>query len=301
MTLKTLMKINPYITDYGLDVDEADVEIANKAIRKMYRKPQQLAAGDVVEFTNEYGDYSARAIVERIDGDCVSICQSGSVWASNSKNYVSVSGGSFYTVPKAELIYIGRAKRYFSEWGRFGACARGAIKIPVTVNLWRNKTDLEYTTEFFNRHYIYKYSEDYKNAHNCRYDYGEICKQAWTNNETLSAWCYINKAFIDKKKMSGDGINVLVWTYKDIEHYWCNDEEVLKMDGFHDFKIMNGAVRNVCYVYDDEKKSVDVYFGTNDLSDRTNCYRNWDKRNYENSLKVVRENNLHFPESFIRG
>lgn len=304
MTLKKLQKINPSITDYNEPVNERDVEIANNAVRKMYRKPMQVAAGDVVEFTSSYGEFSPRAIIERVDGEAVSICQNGSAWCSNSKKYVSVSGGSFYEIPMTDLVYIGRTKRNFSVWGHHGACARGALEIPMTVNLWRNKSDLKYTTEHYNQHYIYEYSEEFQKQYHCNYSYGEHGKNAWTSNEELSAWCVLNRAFIDKHRQSGDGYNNIVWTYKRREQYWLDDDDVLKMDGFHDFERMNGAIRNVCYAYDDEKKNVTVYFGKDDVSEKSagRFYSyDWDKRHFENALKIVRENKLHFPESFLRG
>ena len=305
MTLKKLQKLNPFITDYGLEVNEKDVEIANCAIRKMYRKPMQLTAGDVVQFTNEYGEFSPRAIIERVDGDEIHICQSGSAWCTDSKKYISVSGGSFFTISKSELVYLGRTKRNFSEWGRLGACASGAISIPVTVNLWRNKSKLKYTTEFYSQHYISPVAEEYRKSHNTTIHFSEFCKNGWDSNEELSAWCILNKGFIEKDKSSGNGSNHLVWAYKELNSYWNKDEDVLKMNGVHEFEVMNGAVRNVCYVYDDDKKTVTKFFGKDDLSDidrsLPNPYRNWKKKHFQNTLKYIRENNIHFPESFIRG
>ena len=298
MTLKKLQKIQKYITDYQIEVSEKDVEIANKAIKKMYRRPKQLSAGDIVEFTNQYGEFSKHAIIERIDGKDVSVCQSGSAWCSSSKRYVSVSGGSFYTVPKSDLVYIGRSIRYFSEWGSCGACARGAISIPVTVNVWRNKTDLKNTTEFYDQHYIYPYSEEYKKEYNCNYDYGEFSKNAWTSNAELSAWCFLHRAFIEKERSSGDGYNFLVWTWKHRVHYWCNDEEVMNMDGYHDLAIMNGCIRNVCYVYDEENKMIDVYYGNNKIE--CTDYRSYRSKHFQNAKDYVLKHNIHFPESFVK-
>lgn len=299
MTLQKLSKINPCFTEYSVEVSSKDVEIANNAIKKMYRRPKQMAAGDIVEFTTSCGQFSKRAIIERIDGDDITVCQSGSAWCSSSKKYLSVSGGSFYHVPKSDLVYLGRSVRYFSEWGRFGACANGAIRVPVTVNVWRNKTDLKYTTEFYDQYFIYPHSEEYKKEHGSRYSYSSWSPtNAWTDNLELSAWCVIHKAFIEKRKSSGDGYNTLVWTWKHQDHYWCDDEEVLKMNGYHDFEIMNGYIRNVCYVYDESNKMINVYYGRNEI--KHTDYNDYWNREYQNAKKYVIENNLHFPESFIK-
>lgn len=294
MTLEKLRKRQPYITDFHLDVTQEDVDIINKAIKKMYRKPMQLAAGDIVEFTTPYGDFSKRAIVERIDGDDVHICEHGSAWCSDDKNYLSISGGSFYTVPKSDLMFLGRDKRNFSEWGHWGACARGAVSVPVTVNVWRNKSDFKYTTEFYEKRYIYHHSKEYMEKQNTRYEYSSTMPtNAWVSNTELSAWCFLHKALIEKSKSSGDGYNTIVWTWKTREHYWCNDDEVLKMNGFHDYVCMNAYIRNVCYVYDEANKMIDVFYGKNELAH--NVYPK-----YKNAIKIISESNIHFPESFIK-
>lgn len=141
MTLEKLKKIQPYITEYHIDVTQKDVDIVNKAIKMMSRKPRQLAAGDIVQFSNGV-KISHHAIIE----DCrhkhnISICQSGSAWVSHyGKKYLSVSGGAFYDIDIDDLEYVGRERNFFSEWGSCGACASGAISVPVMVNVWKHKS-----------------------------------------------------------------------------------------------------------------------------------------------------------------
>lgn len=141
MTLEKLKKIHPYITEFHIDVTQKDVEIVNKAIKMMSRKPRQLAAGDFVQFSNGV-KISNHAIIEDCrDKHSISICQAGSAWVSHyGKKYLSVSGGPFYDIDIDELEYVGRAKNFFSEWGSCGACASGAISVPVTVNVWKHKS-----------------------------------------------------------------------------------------------------------------------------------------------------------------
>jgi hypothetical protein len=141
MTLEKLKKIHPYITDYQIEVSQKDVDIVNNAIKLMRRKPKQLAAGDIVQFADSMRIYNRAIIEDCRDKHSISICENGSVWVSHyGKKYLSVSGGSFHTVDFNDLEYVGRSKRTFSEWGSWGACARGSISVPVTVNIWKHKS-----------------------------------------------------------------------------------------------------------------------------------------------------------------
>ena len=141
MTLQKLQKIHPYITDIRLKVNQEDVEIYNKAARMMYRRPKQLAAGDVVQFADSMRIYNRAIIEDCRDKSCISICENGSAWVSHyGKKRLSVSGGSFHNIDFNDLEYVGRSKRNFSEWGHFGACANGAFSVSVPVNVWKHKS-----------------------------------------------------------------------------------------------------------------------------------------------------------------
>jgi hypothetical protein len=141
MTLEKLKKTQPFITEYHVEVTQKDVEIVNKAIKMMSRKPRQLAAGDIVQFADSMRIYNHAIIEDCRDKHSISICENGSAWVSHyGKKHLSISGGSFHDIDFDELEYIGRSKRTFSEWGSFGACASGSISVPVTVNVWKHKS-----------------------------------------------------------------------------------------------------------------------------------------------------------------
>lgn len=294
MTLNKLKKLNRYVGEFYGVPNETDVQIANDCIKRYARRKRQLAAGDLIEFTNPYGDFSPRALVEKVDGDDVHVCEHGSGWCCSSKYYLSVSGGAFYTITRNQLEYVGRTKVYLKEWGHCGACRDGAIYFPVTVNLWRNKHDFKYTTKDYDRNIITHLSKEWMQQQHERYEYHNYPYGAWENNQILSAWCVLHKAFITKEDAeyaNKDSRNAWhVWTSKlNKEHYWLEDEEVLKMKGVHDYLYMNGSIRNVCFVYNGT--SLNVYYGKGEIKDHTP---------YENSLDKVYKNNIHFPESFIQ-
>ena len=141
MTLEKLKKIKPYITEYHCKVTQDDVDIYNKAVKMMYRKPRQLAAGDIVQFADSMRVYNHAIIEDCRDKHSISICENGSAWVSHyGKKRLSISGGSFHDIDINDLEYVGRSKRAFSEWGHFGACANGAISVSVPVNVWKHKS-----------------------------------------------------------------------------------------------------------------------------------------------------------------
>ena len=141
MTLEKLKKTQPCITEYRLKVTQDDVDIYNKAVKMMSRKPRQLAAGDIVQFADSMRVYNHAIIEDCRDKHSISICENGSAWVSHyGKKRLSISGGSFHDIDINDLEYIGRSKRAFSEWGHFGACANGAISVSVPVNVWKHKS-----------------------------------------------------------------------------------------------------------------------------------------------------------------
>lgn len=140
MTLKKLKKRNPNITEFNVSVNEEDVKIANERIKQYHRNKGEIAAGDIVQFTTPYGEKRERAFIEDCrDEGHISVCESGSKWCTSNKKYLSVSGGSFFTLKKDNLEYVGRTKVNLTTWGHFGACANGSISFPVTVNIWKEK------------------------------------------------------------------------------------------------------------------------------------------------------------------
>lgn len=141
MTLKKLKKTQPTITEYHRKVTQEDVDIYNKAYKAMYRKPKQLAAGDVVQFADSMRIYNHAIVEDCRDKSCISICENGSAWVSHyGKKRLSISGGSFHDIDFNDLEYVGRSKRNFSEWGHYGACANGAFSVSVPVNVWKHKS-----------------------------------------------------------------------------------------------------------------------------------------------------------------
>lgn len=138
MTLAKLQKINPFITEFQSEVNEEDLQIANECIKFYARKPKQLMAGDIVRFASPYGRRSNALIEDCTDTSDISICENGSRWCTKNKKHLSVSGGSFFSIDKKDLVYVGRGKTLFCDWGRFGGCANGAIYFPITVNVWEH-------------------------------------------------------------------------------------------------------------------------------------------------------------------
>lgn len=158
MTLEKLRKTQPTITTHNIKVSQEDVDIYNKAYKAMYRKPKQLAAGDIVQFADSMRIYNQAIIEDCRDKSCISICENGSAWVSHyGKKRLSISGGSFHDIDFNDLEYVGRSKRNFSEWGHYGACANGAFSVSVPVNVWKHKSVDEFKPKG-NRVTYYQYN-----------------------------------------------------------------------------------------------------------------------------------------------
>ena len=300
MLLKELERLNPRgVSEYGASLNETDLKIANENIRLYARKPEELKVGDIVELTDEYGSYYPRALVAEMEDDEVHLCEHAYIpFTSHNPNYISVSGGAFQWYKKSELVYKGRTETLFCDWGHCGGCANGAINFPIEVNLWECKADVKFSTKDFTRYYISDRGEKENAEDEYRYSSWNPTI-AWTNNEELSAFCILNKAFIEKEQIGRNPCKV--WTWKVKEQYWLEDSEVLAMEGVHDFETMNGRVRNVCYVYHEDTKTINKYFGKEEFSWEfvRQKYKSYFDMSHEKTKQYVRDNGIKFPESFI--
>lgn len=107
-TVETLKKEN-YHFDNVHGITEADVTKVNKIITMIekLRLTGRVQVGDVVQYTNEYGDYFQHALIDDINDDVV-ICENGSMYIDihEGEFYHSTSGGIFSLHNINDFTYI---------------------------------------------------------------------------------------------------------------------------------------------------------------------------------------------------
>ena len=259
-TLETLKKENELFNSY-YGLDESDVEKVNRIIEMIERSRSidVIQKYDVVEYTNEYGEYFPKATATMKRGGNIELCENAGVHLSicDSKLCGSVSGGAFNHHKENEFAYKGMSSNTFWTWGNAGACANGGIYFTATVNLWECNDNKEmFSTKTHDKYYL-----SYRKAEN-NGDYQYFASKAgmnsyaWRTKEDMQAWLRTYRAVTDGEHTWG---GVVIWTYKEIEHHCSNTEyDALKVP--EDIFLMNGSKRRCKRVYDDANCIIHTYF-----------------------------------------
>lgn len=259
-TLETLKKENKLFDSY-YGLDESDVEKVNRIIEMIERSRSidVIQKYDVVEYTNEYGEYFPKATATMKRGGNIELCENAGVHLSicDSKLCGSVSGGAFNHHKENEFAYKGMSSNTFWTWGNAGACANGGIYFTATVNLWECNDNKEmFSTKTHDKYYL-----SYRKAENNR-DYQYFASKAgmnsyaWRTEEDMQAWLRTKRAVVTEKNTWGGAV---IWTYKEIEHH-LSDIEFDALNAQEDIFLMNGSKRRCKRVYDDKNYILHTYF-----------------------------------------
>lgn len=259
-TLETLKKENELFGSY-YGLDESDVEKVNRIIEMIEksRSVNVIQKYDVVEYTNEYGEYFPKATATMKREENIELCENAGVHLNICDNELcgSASGGAFSHHKESEFTYKGTSSNTFWTWGNAGACANGGIYFTATVNLWECNDNKEmFSTKTHDKYYL-----SYRKAENNR-DYQYFASKAgvssyvWRTEEDMQAWLRTKRAVVTEKNTWGGAV---IWTYKEIEHH-LSDIEFDALNAHEDIFLMNGSKRRCKRVYDDENCILHTYF-----------------------------------------
>ena len=259
-TLETLKKENELFDSY-YGINESDVERVNHIIEMIERSRavNVIQKYDVVEYTNEYGEYFPKATATMKRGENIELCENAGVHLSICDNKLcgSASGGSFSHHKESEFAYKGTTTKTFWIWGSAGACANGGIYFTATVNLWECDDNKEmFSTKTHDKYYL-----SYRKAEN-NGDYQYFASKAgmnsyaWRTKKDMQAWLRTKRAVVTEENTWGGAV---IWTYKEIEHH-LSDIEFDALNAQEDIFLMNGSKRRCKRVYDDKNYILHTYF-----------------------------------------
>ena len=255
-TVETLKKEN-YHFDNEHGITDADVTKANRIIDAIEnsRSTEHIQVGDVVQYTNEYGEYFPHAMITKLNDDA-EICEHGNMYTNIHEDEFchSTSGGSFSHHEMNGFTYIGKITNTFWTFGHNGACANGGVYFTATVNLWECNDNKEmFSTKTHDKYYLSHRKSDsdyqYFASHNAMSCY------AWRTEEEMQAWLRTHRAIVTGKTWGGS----VIWTYKEIEHH-CSDTEYEALEVPEDIFLMNGSKRRCKRIYDDKNYILYTYF-----------------------------------------
>lgn len=276
-TKKSLIAENNYGYDREHILHQSDVDKANMFVDlfKRTRSNTEPKPGDVVRYTNEYGEYYKSAQIEKDNWGVGNLCVAGTSSISLDENgelNFSTSGGAFYHVDTSKMKYLGKAKNTFWFWGHCGARANGGVYMRAEVNLWEyvdpnwtftNSNGNLVTTKDYDKCYVTKVSDEWKERNNSRYTYLIDCyctsgrKTAFETEEDYQAWLKTYRGFYEREIT--DENNGIVWLMKEEQHQVSPDEfDSLNLP--EDTFLMNGKIRRCKRKYDTENHKVYMYY-----------------------------------------
>jgi hypothetical protein len=251
-TLETLTEFN--VSDRNTSEEVVVVVNAHIAQIEGSRNPLQPIYGDIVRYTDKYGKFYGNSKIDRTNESEAYLCESGSApWVY--KNSISIGcGGAFHWIPMENFKLIGAKKTQFCDWGSRGVGANSAVHFEAIVNLWEcNVNEQEYSTEFYNRQFIYVNNKiDLSRADREYKYYGDGV--AFENDENFYAWLRTYRGIIID---SYDDNHKIVWTYKEVMNHMTPMEKYLSItDCIVDTETFNGRKLECKRRYDDENHIV---------------------------------------------
>lgn len=268
-TIESLKQINCRFTcEHRLY--ESDVEMANNYVKIIEgsRSTATPQVGDIVRYTNEYGEYYGHAHIEKADDVEVYICESPYVpFVRKRDNGIgcSTSGGAWKHIPIGEFKYLGTELKTFCDWGHCGPCANGAVEFQAEVSVWEythpDNRYAPYTTKDYDRMFISYVVDEFGNPTNgsdYRYFGNGI---AFKTDEDYQAWLRTYRGVELRGAWESQAV---VFKYRECEYY-ITKEEWDALDYPIDTRTCNGIIFVKVY-YDDENHWIRTYRYTNDGS-----------------------------------
>lgn len=261
-TLETLSKINQRFLSAHYELTESDVEKVNTCVELLEksRTTEKPIRGDIVRYTTENGEYYAHAFIESIKDGQAYISESSSVYVCANEKFQDgfscqvSAGGAFHYIPVDHMVYIGTEEKRFWHFGHCGGCADGGIDFYATVNVWEcNLNKGRYSTKTHNKYYIYYDPEPEKRK--SPYHFTTNGK-AWKTEEDFQAWLRTFRGVVEPGNWENQ---LIVWTYKNIEHH-LSPEEYEDLNVPEDTFLMNGSIRRCKRIYDDKNYIVHTYY-----------------------------------------
>lgn len=263
-TPEILSKINQRFLSAHYELTESDVEKVNTCVELLEksRTPEKPMPGDIVQYTDEHGNYYSSAFIEKVENNKAYIAEHANAYLDLNEEFetgISVfvsAGGAFHYIPLEQMIYTDKqTKRRFWHFGHCGACADGGIDFYATVNVWECDLNEErYSTRTHDKHYISYDPEPDKFGGN--YQFVSDKHKAWKTEEDFQAWLRTFRGVVEPGNWKNQ---LIVWTYKNIEHH-LSPEEYEDLNVPEDTFLMNGSIRRCKRVYDDKSYIVHTYF-----------------------------------------
>lgn len=166
-TLENLKPLNG-IFDTEHKLEQRDVEMVNYFVKLIEStRKENPCPGDIIEYTDEYGDYSHNTHIRAVDEETgqlsIRICPHVPIIYRNDNGqeveFHNTGGGPLTSVHAADLTYIGKREKMFSVFSSHCLLpAHSALDFYALVNVWEYITPNQmypgYSTKNWARQYM---------------------------------------------------------------------------------------------------------------------------------------------------
>lgn len=241
------------------EIQNSQVEHVNKIIQLIESRPHTTPQiGDILEYTDEYGEWYPAAHIDRIKDGIAEMCLTAGSYVFASPLHFCTSGGPWKDVPIAGFVHIGkRNKRFRISSGDILSLER-SLEFEAAVSVWKyiepDRKYGDYTTRNWNK-YIFHQSTNSKD----RSQYGAYfdfmkCKVI-DSEEDFKAWEKTYKAKVFEGPCEN---NLTVFCYREKLHIVSKDAyERLKFPV--DTRRNNSSMVLVKVLYNDETHVVHAF------------------------------------------
>lgn len=282
-TLESLSVINLTYC-YSHSMTQKDVDTVNSLVETIEKERVGVTTplpGDIVYFTDRYGQYYDNALPSKLNafGDGkAEVCYgpyAPVVSMDGGEIRLSVSGGPFGHHDPAAFAFMGESCRRFAVWGACGPQANGLVEFDARVHLWsyREPNPLygDYSTKDWDMFYV-NYSNEPKDGSRYRYSVslpGGTRMHAFADDTAYLAWLKTYRGI----EFNGAWENqTVVFCYKKVEKLISQKEwDALALPT--DTRFINCSTILVKVDYDDFKHVVKEYRYENKGTLNSNPYR----------------------------
>ncbi|WCK57363.1 DUF4121 family protein (plasmid) [Aneurinibacillus sp. Ricciae_BoGa-3] len=250
--METLKAINESY-DYEHRVTQKDVDTVNQLVVLIEQSRSKTIpqVGDMVEFTDKYGEYYSHTHIETEEGEELYICERPfTPFVGHKKDlsafYTSTSGGAWTNIPK-NLKYVGKKEKAFVVWGHNGACGNGAVNFFAEVSVWEySEGNHEYTTKTHDRFHVSFLEDGDEYGYKYIVTKGGTSYTAFRTEKEYKAWLKTYHGV----EINGYGQNSkMVWTFKQEEICLPLDKYLNIENAVIDSELCNGTIQECKRIY----------------------------------------------------
>lgn len=249
-TLKDLEENN-----YRSHITQTDVETVNNLVQfiQKSRNSEIPQVGDIIEYTNEQGDYFGNAHVDKVKGSMLYICERPSApfvskEIDGDELHVSTSGGSWTHIPRT-LRYVGKRKKAFIVSSHMNILDNGFVQFHAEVNVWEYVTNpkLKFTTKTHDRFSVFVNRESGPNEYKYLIRKDGTPHTAFKTTKEYWAWL---RTFRGVERKGVHENSRTVWTFKTVSKCIPLEEYESINDVIIDSELSNATIQECKRIYE---------------------------------------------------